>query len=83
MIIPRKGESYIMNKGYQLMDRDPTEKYQTRIRDVLKGHCDIVSKRTTKLKGLVKLYKESRPMKPLANSIQTPFYTIVKIAASS
>ena len=32
----KKVESYIMKNGYQLMDKDPTEEYKTRIKDVMK-----------------------------------------------
>ena len=84
----KKVESYIMENGYQPMDKDPTEKYQTKIKDVLKENGVSVSEKTTamnpiapKLKGLVKLHKEARPMRPLVNYIQSPCYKIAKIAA--
>jgi hypothetical protein len=34
-----------------------------------------------KLKGLTKLHKESRPIRPPVNCIQSPSYRIAKIAA--
>jgi len=59
--------------------RCPTEEYETRIGDVSKENCVIVSERTVamnkitpKLKGLVKLHKEARPMRPLVNCTQSP-----------
>ena len=77
-----------MENGYQLIDKDPTEEYQTRIKDVLKENCVINSDRTTvmkpiapKLKGPVKLHKEARLMTPLVNCNQPPSYKIAKIAA--
>ena len=76
----KKVESYIMENGYQLMDKYPTKKYQTKIKDVLNENGVSMSERTTamnpiapKLKGLVKLHKEARPMRPLVNCIQSPY----------
>ena len=43
----RKVESYIMENGYQLMDKDQTKEYHTRIKDGLKKNDVIVSERTT------------------------------------
>ena len=59
------------------MDIDPTDEYQTRINQTSKENHVIVSERTTtmnlitpKLKGLVKLHKEARLVRPLVICIQ-------------
>ena len=36
-----------MENGYQLMDEEPTEEYQTRIEDELEGNGVFESERTT------------------------------------
>ena len=66
-------------EGYQLMEKDPTEEYnKTRSEETLKKKTVsvIVSENTVamnpispKLKGLVKLHKEARPIKPLVNEL--------------
>ena len=57
-----------MENGYQLIDKDPTEEYQTRIKGVLKENVAIVSERTvarnpiaSKLKGLVNFTRKPHP----------------------
>ena len=79
----KKVESYlyIMEDGYQLMNKEPTKEYKTRIKDVLKENGVIVSERSvamnqiaSKLKGLVKLRKEARPMRVLVNCNHSVFY---------
>ena len=69
------------------MEKDRTEKYQTRLEAVLNENAVNVSGRTLamspiapKLKGLVQLHKEARPMVPLANGIQCLCYKIAKIS---
>ena len=64
-----KVESYTMENGYQLIDKDSPKEYQLRIKDVLKENGVIVSERTTvvnsiapMLKGLVKLNRDARSM---------------------
>ena len=85
----QKVESYIAANGYQELTKDPTQKYQEDLKAVLKQNNVPGNVRTLemnpaapKLKGLVKLHKADRPMRPLVNCIQSPCYKIAKFVAT-
>lgn len=76
----RKIESYIAE-----VKKEPTKKYQQRLKTVMKD-CDMANEKTCemnptarKLKGPIKLHKESRLTRPLVNCIKSPNYRIAKI----
>ena len=83
--LKEKVNEFIKDNYMQLINKDPTEKYQKQIQQTIKNTDSIIDKRTCKyltnikpaapkLNVYLKTHKENQPIPPVINSMQAPAY---------
>jgi len=80
---------FINNNNFQLLRKNPTDKYQKHIANILKQCNQIIDKKQIKyltqkkprpptLKAQIKLHKPGKPIRPVINNINAPAYKLAK-----
>ena len=81
-----KTEEFIVNNNCITLNKDPTNKYQTQITNILENSTQIINPKHSfkykignpcapKLNSLIKLHKINKPITPLINARTCLLYT--------
>jgi predicted O-linked N-acetylglucosamine transferase (SPINDLY family) len=85
-----KVQEFITNNSFTIVDKDPTERFQNKIRTIIREckniiHTDKRSKYVNlnptapTIRGLPKVHKENCPIRPIIDWQNTPAYKLAKL----
>ena len=89
----KKTEDFIKENNFKELKKDPTQKYQRELSDVVKRctrvipeECrqkmNILNSKAPVMKGIPKIHKKNVPIRPLVNFKCAPTYNVSKLLAS-
>lgn len=85
----RKIDDFLQENQFMHLQKDPTEKFQKQLQQIIPKCKDIIDKQQKKyllqikprpptLKAQIKTHKENEPIRPVVNNIQAPTYKLAK-----
>jgi 23S rRNA maturation mini-RNase III len=86
----QKIEDFLKENQFTYLQKDPTEKFQKQLQQIIPKCNDIIDKQQKKyliqikprpptLKAQIKTHKENEPIRPVVNNIQAPTYRLAKL----